>query len=74
MIEYVLASSYASKADCIAKFLKAAKVTNRETLQNLPKMGHFCGVDVYQFVAEINQIIDAWDIIQTIASFSEEEE
>lgn len=74
MREYIEVSTFKDKIECIEKILKSAKVIDRQSLQNLPRMGHFCGIDVYQFVNEITEIIDGWDVILAVSTISEEEE
>lgn len=50
-------TSFSDKSECILEFLRKAKVTDYDSLQNLPIKGNFCGVNAFAFVAEMNEVI-----------------
>ena len=54
----VLNSEYKPRVNCILSTLKPMNINSWADLQNLPRVGHFCSIDVYQFVALINE---NWD-------------
>jgi hypothetical protein len=56
--ELIWDSSYRDKINCILPVMTNARIYEEKDLQNLPNIvGQFCGVDVYQFVAEMNTLI-----------------
>lgn len=52
--QILLNSEYKSQINCILKTLAQVNITDWASLQNLPRIGHFCQVDVYQLLAVIN--------------------
>lgn len=52
--QILLNSDYKSQINCILKTLAQVNITDWASLQNLPRIGHFCQVDVYQLLAVIN--------------------
>lgn len=57
-LKYVLlASKFASKTDCIYRAFEHAGLLELTGIANAPVIvGHICGEDIYQVVAEINRL------------------
>ena len=51
-------SVYKDKINCILQKLERININSWDDLQNLPRLGHFCGVDIYQLLAILNE---NWD-------------
>lgn len=57
--ELIMESSFRDKINCILPVLEKVGIDNWQKLQNLPVLvSNFCGVDVYQFVQEMNILIE----------------
>lgn len=59
MRDYILETSFRDKADCISQTFEKANIVDLVSLQNAPrKLGHICGEDIYQIVAELNEVFE----------------
>lgn len=56
----ILNSPYKQRVNCILRLIENANMVTLQRLQDLPSLGHFCGLDVYQLLALINE---NWAII-----------
>lgn len=62
---------FSEQADCIVSVFERSNFRTLEHVRNAPRIGHFCGVDVYKLIEEINRVFEEGIPIEVIETFEE---